>query len=289
MSFDTFIDTAWNDHSDQPQAVADRLASSLHLVEQPDHIPPLVRLVTHVFGEHLGQWRAGIDLLESLRGLPAFDGSAAAAGAVTRSAAALRHAGGDPAALDALSPEDRVAALAIAAAAFSGRGELKRAIAAYAESLHLAGAGFPPGSPALRALAIGGNNLAAVLEDKKDRDAAETAGMVAAAEGGLKYWKLAGTWLEEERALHRLARSLLQAGEAARAVQSAQECLDVCRRNDAPAFERFFGCAVLALAHRAAGAAAAFAAARDRALDLYAQVPENERQWCASDLAELQG
>jgi len=289
MSFDAFLETAWNDHGDRPQEVADRLAASLDVVEHPDHVAPFARLVTHVFGEHLGQWRAGIDLLESLRGLPAFDGSAAAAGAVTRSAAALRHAGGDPAALDALSPEDRVAALAIAAAAFSGRGELKRAIAAYAESLHLAGAGFPPGSPALRALAIGGNNLAAVLEDKKDRDAAETAGMVAAAEGGLKYWKLAGTWLEEERALHRLARSLLQAGEAARAVQSAQECLDVCRRNDAPAFERFFGCAVLALAHRAAGAAAAFAAARDRALDLYAQVPENERPWCASDLAELQG
>jgi hypothetical protein len=40
----------------------------------------------------------------------------------------------------------------------------------------------------------------------------------------LKYRTLAGTWLETERALHRLARSLLQAGEPAAAIESAQRC-----------------------------------------------------------------
>ena len=74
-------------------------------------------------------------------------------------------------------------------------------------------AGLPPESPAIRALAVGGNNLAAALEAKTDRDPTETRGMIDAAEGGLKYWKQAGTWLEEERAEYRLARSLLQAGE----------------------------------------------------------------------------
>src|SRR5271154_2469369 len=49
-----------------------------------EHIPPFARLLTHVFGEHLGQWRRGIDLLESMRRLPAFDGRAATAGALTR-------------------------------------------------------------------------------------------------------------------------------------------------------------------------------------------------------------
>ena len=61
--------------------------------------------------------------------------------------------------------------------------------------------------------------------------------MIVAAEGGLKYWKLAGTWLEEERAEYRLARSLLQAGRPHAAIASATRCIDVCTSNAAPAIE----------------------------------------------------
>ena len=61
--------------------------------------------------------------------------------------------------------------------------------------------------------AVAGNNLAATLEEKPDRDAFETEGMLTAAQGGLHHWKLAGGWMEEERAEYRLARSLLQAGD----------------------------------------------------------------------------
>jgi tetratricopeptide (TPR) repeat protein len=287
MAFDAFIETAWNDHGDRPQEVADRLAASLQLVHEPGQIPPYARLVTHVFGEHLGQWQTGIDVLEALRGLPAFDGGAAAAGAISRSIATLRLAGGDRGALDALPAEDRVSVLATTAAAFAGRTQFRQAIAAYTEALRLASAGLPAGSPALRALAVGGNNLAAALEEKADRDASETEGMIAAAEGGLHYWKLAGTWLEEERALYRLARSRLQAGEPEAAIQSALRCVEVCTRHDAPAFEHFFASAVLALAQRAAGDENAFAGSRERALQWFGQVPEVERQWCTSELKQL--
>jgi hypothetical protein len=288
MTFDAFLDTAWDDHGDHPQEVADRLAASLPVVTSAEHVPPFVRIVTHVYGEHLGQWDRGIALLESLRRVPAFDGSAAAAGALDRNIAMLRYAGGDAPVLEALSTEDRISVLALAASAFSGQNGMKRAIATYTEALALAEPGLPPQSPALRALAVGGNNLAAALEEKKDRDAAETAGMVVAANGGLTYWKLAGTWLEEERAEYRLTRSLLQAGRPRDAVASAQRCIDVCTRNDAPAIETFFGCVVLALAQRASGDTNAFTASRQQALALYEKVPADEQRWCQSDLAELQ-
>lgn len=287
MTFDAFLEAAWNDHGERTQEVADRLAASLHLAEAPEHIPQLARLATHVFGEHLGEWQRGVDLLAALRGLPAFDGSDACEGALTRSTATLRYAGGDAAALDPLAPDDRVAVLASAAAALAGRGDFRRAIAAYTDALQRAGGGLPPASPALRALAIGGNNLATALEEKKDRDATETAGMIAAAEGGLEYWKRAGTWLEEERAEYRLARSLLEAGRPEPAIGSARRCIDVCRRNDAPPIEPFFGYVVLALAQRAAGDAAASASSREQALRLYEQVPSEERRWCTAELAEL--
>jgi hypothetical protein len=145
---------------------------------------------------------------------------------------------------------------------------------------------LPAGAPALRALAIGGDNRAATLEEKPDRSAAETAGMVTAARAGLTYWKLAGGWLEEERAEYRLVRSLLQAGDAHAAVEAARRCVEVCERNDAPAFERFFGYAALAMALGAAGDTTA-ATARATALDLHSQLPAADQRWCAADLAQL--
>ena len=287
MTFDAFLDTAWNDHGDHPQDVADRLASSLHVLETAEHIAPYARLVMHVYGEHLGEWDRGIALLESLRRLPVAAGSAVAAAALDRNIATLRYAGGDATVLDSLATEDRISVLALAASAFSGRNGMKRAIVAYTEALALAEVGLPPQSPALRALAVGGNNLATALEEKTDRDETETAGMLVAANGGLTYWKRAGTWLEEERAEYRMTRSLLQAGQPRDAIASAQRCIDVCVRNDAAAIETFFGYVVLALAQRASGDASAYAASRQQALALYAQVPADEQRWCQSDLADL--
>ncbi|MBK7331688.1 MAG: hypothetical protein IPI87_04550 [Betaproteobacteria bacterium] len=287
MPFDAFLETAWSDHGDRPREVADRLAASLDVVAAPEHVAPYARIVTHVFGEHLGEWTRGVEVLRSLRELPVFDRSPAAEGAVARGIGALRYAEGDARALEALSQDDRIAAIATASSAFAGLGEFKRALGAYAQALALADAGLPEGSPALRALAIGGNNLAAALEEKRDRDDAETQGMVAAAQSGLDYWKRAGTWFEEERAHWRLAKCLLAAGRPREAVASAARCVEVCDRNEAPAFERFFGHAALAFAHREAGDAEAFGAARRDAFACYEQVPDGERAWCEPDLKAL--
>lgn len=288
MTFDAFLKTAWNDHAERTDEVADRLSASLPLLTAPENIAPFARLATHVFGEHLGQWQRGIALLDALRGLPVYAGNAAAASAVATSIAALRFVGGDASALRALPHEDRVAALATASAAFAGRADFRQAIAAYETALREARDGLPAGSPAHRALAIGGNNLACELEQKMDRDDDETRGMVVGAEGALEYWKLAGTWLEEERAEYRLTRSLLKARQPAPAIASAERCIAVCRANGAPPFEQFFAYAVLAFAQRAAGECEAAAAAQSLAWQMYAQVPEDERQWCADDLAELE-
>lgn len=285
--FDTFLEAAWADHADRADAVADRLGASLHFVQTAEQVARYAALVTHVFGEHLGNGARGIALLESLGALRAAADSSDATRALARNIAALRHAAGDPVESAALPPEDRVSALATGASICAARSDFAQALEAYAEALREADAGLAEASPALRALAVAGNNLAAALEEKKDRDPRETAGMVDAAAGALKYWKLAGTWLEEERAEYRLARSLLQAGAAAAAAASARRCVEVCERHDAPAFERFFGHAVLALAQRGAGDPAAFEASRARARDWFEQVSNEERPWCAAELEEL--
>jgi tetratricopeptide (TPR) repeat protein len=287
MSLDDFIAAAWNDHGDHPEEVATRLAGALERLESAADVPPFARLVTHVYGEHLARWSAGVALLESLRGRPQWEGDTSVSGAIDRSIAVLRYAGNLDATLTHLSTDDRIAVLATASPALAATGEWKRAIAAYEEALRVAAPGLEPGSPALRALAVGGNNLAASLEEKPDRDAVETRGMVAAAEGGLRYWRLAGTWLEEERAEYRLTRSLLQAGNHEGAVEHARRCIDVCAANNAPPIERFFGYVVLAVAQSRSGEQAAYMAARQLALDQYAMVAPDERRWCEADLDAL--
>lgn len=290
MDIDELLKAGWRDHGDMPQAVADQLAASGKLVTAPDQAIPFARLVVHVYGEHLGQWQQGVDLLcDMSQQFPADDPSSEAQAALRQGVASLRYASGLDAAtaLQRLTPAQRVSALATAAAALTARDDTARAIAAFQSALDTADAGLPPGSPAIRALAVAANNLAATLEDKPNRLLAETEAMLVCAEAALKYWKLAGTWLEEERAEYRLARSLLQAGQADAAVEPAQRCVDLCTRNGAPAFELFFAYAVLGLAQRAASQADAFHRSHAAALVQWQQVPEEDRAWCQKDLAAL--
>lgn len=286
MDFEAFIASAWDDHGDRPQEVADRLAVAVPGIASPEQVAPFARLVVHVMGEHLGHWARGIDILEGLRRDPALAGSPAAAAAARRGVATLRYASGDTAALAAFDADDRATVLASAAAIRTGRDDPDGALAAYAEAVTLAAA-LPAGSPAFRSLAIAGNNLAAALEELPHRTPAQTEGMVAAAHGGVAFWRIAGTWLEEERAHYRLARSLLAAGDPAQAVESGKRCAQVCLAHDAPAFERFFAYAVLSRALREAGRAADAADMREEALAWLDRVPEDDRRWCEADRAAL--
>ena len=287
MNFETFIETAWSDHGEQPGEVAARLARSLDMLESPSHLPPFARIVAHVYGEHLARWREGIELLESLRGHRCGGGDDNAAAAVGRSIAVLRYAGNLEPALEHLPAEDRITVLATAASALAAQGNFERAIESYLEAARLAEPGLPPGSPAARALAAGGNNLAVSLEEKPDRDAFETRGMLDAAEAALKYWRIAGTWLEEERALYRLARSLLEAGDHGAAIEASLRCIEACAANRAPAFEMFFGHAALAVAQRRGGDQCAFEASRAQALRCHEALAPDERRWCETALEEI--
>ena len=283
--FDAFVERAWTDHADDPSGVAARLEDSLGLVDDAARVAPYARLVTHVFGEHLGAWERGTRLLARLRERAQGDETARA---VARGIATLAYAGGDASALEDLGVDDRIAALATASSAFAARSEIDRALDAYAQALATAAPGLADGSPALRALAVGGNNLAATLEERDGRTARQTQGMVDAARAALAYWTRAGGWMEEERAEYRLSCSLLRAGEASEAADRARRCLAICDRHDAPAFERFYGTLALAHADRALGDRASFERLRDRAHALRASMPDDERDACAADLAALE-
>jgi len=252
MIDDAFIRQAWTDHNDRPVEVAERLLEAHTRLREAGRVPALARIVTHVFGEHLARWNDGIALLSQLKSNPCCDGEGARS--LDQGIGALRLAAGDEAALDRFAPSERIGILATASSALAAQGETGRAIRAYEDALAIGERGLPAGDPGVRALAVGGNNLAASLETKQDRSAGETRAMVNAAAAALKYWALAGTWLETERAEYRLAKSLLAAGDLRAAVDHARRCVEICEANDAPAGELSFAHELLAIAQAHRGA-----------------------------------
>lgn len=285
MNYVEFDEQAWAEHGDAPEQVAARLPEGLALAGSPAQVLDWARLSTHVLGEHLGRWDDGLALLDRAQGACADDATALAG--LARCRAALHWCAGRPAAMEALPAVESIAALGVAASALAERGQIDRAIESYDRALALAEPGVPATSAAPRALAIGGNNLAATLQSMPVRTDAQTQAMLAAAQAGLVWWRRAGTWLQEERAHWRIARCCLVAGDGAGAAQAARDGLAVCEANDAPDFERFFLYVALSLALQMAGDATAARDASEAARRAHARVPEEDRVWCADDLRLL--
>jgi hypothetical protein len=291
VDFDSFMGQAWDEHGEQPAAVAARIETEglalLRAVSegQDKAIARLAHLAQHVHGGHLAQWQRGLRLQETLIALPACTGTTATQ--LRRAIAGLALGSGEPGARAALPPAERVAAAALAASNLAehdaARAETLLATAA-AEEAALA---LPDTHPAVRALAIAGNNIAGALEERPTRSAAERSLMIAGAEAGLRYWARAGTWLEIERAEYRLSRSWCIAGEPEAARQHAHACLRVVAENGNAALEAFFGHEALALAEHAAGVAAARDAAVAAAGADFERLDESDRGWCGATLARL--
>jgi len=288
MDFDSFLSQAWDEHAADAAGVAERLDTLVPgLVGEEAQLVPLAHLVHHVYGEHLGRWADGRALLQRLAAHGVCSAEGAARAALRRFQASLALCEGSADERPSMSASDRIRVTALAAASLAER-DTARAAALFTEALAAAEqAGLDAADPTNRALAVMGNNLASTLEEKPTRTPSERDLMIAAAQAGRRYWALAGTWLETERAEYRLAMTWLQAGDAAQARHHAQQCLAIVRDNAAPALERFFGFEALALAERAAGNPEGHAAALAQAREAFAALDEGDRGWCQPTLDKL--
>ena len=289
MDFDHFIVQAWVEHVTDATAVAQRLQSEgLAGVSAPDHVAPLATLAHHVLGQHLQRWQDGLALLQALQALPACEAGSVGAATVARYIASLRLCAGQADALQDLGSSERIRVQAMAAANLAEH-DAARAMALFQQALQTAQASaLPDTDPCNPVLAITGNNLAAALEQKTGRSADERALMIAAAQAGRRYWALAGTWEEIQRAEYRLAMTWLQAGDAARSRHHAQACLDILQAHDGPAFERLFGLEALAHAAHAGGDAAAQTQAAAQAQTVFETLNATERAEAQATLNEIQ-
>jgi hypothetical protein len=283
MTFDEFLDQAWADHGEHAEEVGQRLEQGYELIETPAQIMPFARILAHVDGEHLARWTDGVARLERLRTHVHWREDGGAPTIVRRLVAALRFGNGEvpTAGLDAA---DRAHARAVVAAALAAQARIDDAIGHFRSALAAAAAGIPDGDPAVRALAVTSNNLAATLEEMPSRTGEQTDVMIEAARAAREYWARAGGWLEIERAEYMIAKCELAAGNAADALTHAQECAAICDANDADEFELFFAQSVLALAYRALGDALQFNLAKASALDHYSTLAADLKPSCESTL-----
>ncbi len=287
MDFDSFLDQAWNDHAEQPAAVAERLAGTgLALLQQESQVQQLAALAQHVHGEHLGRWAEGLAFQQRLAALPLVAAGSPAAASLQRFSAVLKLAGGLADERPGL-PAGEAARITAMAAAALGPHDTARAGALLVEAAAAAQA-LPDTDPAVRALAVAGNNLACALEDLPARSEAERALMIHAAGTAREFWARAGTWLETERAEYRLARTWLKAGDPARAQQHARQCLDIVQANCDVPLEHYFGLEALALAQRAAGEAEACAATLARMRVTFDALDDGDKGWCRPALAAFE-
>jgi len=285
-TFDAFLEKAWADHGDRAEEVAQRLEQGYRLIENPAQISPLARILAHVDGEHLARWDEGVARLERLRAHPQWRDDGDGAITVRRLIAALvLGGGGQP--RGTLTAADYAHAHAVAAGAHAAQRSWPKAVAHFRAALAAAAEGLPDRDPAIRALAVASNNLAAALEEMPSRAAELTAVMLEAAQAARAYWGRAAGWLETERAEYMLAKCHLAAGDAKSALLHAQQCAAICEANDADGLEHFFAQATLAVVYRSLGDARQFAQAKSATLARYATLPAEQKKWCDAMLKEL--
>jgi hypothetical protein len=273
MNFSEFIQSAWQQHASDTETVAQLLRD-----RQPENakdVAAYAQIVVHVFAEHLGKYAEGTDLLGGLLALCASD--EASMQALARSIATLEVCAGKP--VGSFPATDAARIHAMAASALCGAGESNRAKQHLEKALTLAEKLSK--DPAFRAIAVSGNNIAAGLEEKKSRTAEEVELMLFAASVGRKYWELAGTWLETERAEYRWAKSCLAAGKNQDAMEHARACLSICENNHAEAMELFCAHEVIALCEKAQGKKPQLEAMRR----YFEQLGEEDKSWFKSYFA----
>lgn len=301
MTFAEFLSQAWTDHGDQADAVAARIEQGLALCASPDEIIALVNLTTHLYSEHIQKFVEGERKLREIGKSPIAVGTPAEF-AVARAAMAFRLCEGtiDPAKDRlGLTPGDLVRSLAVATSALATRDSIRAETYLNSALETAATLELTSGDGISRGLAIAGNNSAASLEELAERNDQQTTFMLRAAQTARKYWEIAGTWLEVERAEYRFARSCLKADLIAQAREHAKACLAICEQHKAAPLEFFFAYECLATVESAALAAtpgagataaspsAAFNNAKTSSREWFEKMDPEDKSWARKSLDAL--
>jgi hypothetical protein len=282
-AMDTFLDQAWKEHAEDSLTVAARLSEGLALVENDDHVARLAILAHHVLGEHLRRWGEAIEFLNGL-GARGAHGEVGAA-ALARCQASLRLSSNTTYELAALGESDRSRAYVMAACNLAAIDPARAAT--LLEVAVAAASTLPDTDPAVRSVAAFSNNIAGSLRELDPMSALHREFMLRAAQVARTYWERAGSWREVERAEYQLSLCWLAAGDAKQAMDHANACDAIVKKNGDEPLELFFAAETLALAARALGDVQVHSRAIAKAKAVFAALQPQDQEWCRPTLEKL--
>jgi tetratricopeptide (TPR) repeat protein len=264
---DALLADAWDYHDAESERLATELEREAGAAEERQ-LDPLLHLVGHTIGEHLGDWPRAQRLADQVMAGRTPTKEAARAwsrlGVIRLMTGDV--AGGSAADLAAASAAENPLAAMVEArflliAALVGSKSAASAEDVYAEALTLARR-LGDTAPS-RAIAVASNNLASELVEAKTRTPAEDALMALAAEAAHEFWLKIGTWQHDERARYLKALVANALGRPNEALGHADAALEIIAANgEAPIDQTFLTLArsrSLALLGRADDSAGALA------------------------------
>ena len=284
MNFSDYLNKCWKEHAENAKAVASGISEGLKLISEPNHISQLANLITHVFGEHLGRTEEGVGHLEKLATNRLATPEISAA--LNCSKLMLQYAAGWVTDWSELTINEKIRIYCGAASINTARNQIGLAEKDLRSALALA-ADLSVSDPANRLLAISSNNLACTLEEKVNLSEDEQTLMLLAAHSGRKYWQIAGTWLEIERAEYRLAQSYLKARDPINSIKHANLCLTICESNNAGPLEYFFAYEAIALVEHSMKQTTLRSLPQMQ--KYFEELSQNDKEWCRKTLAKIEG
>jgi hypothetical protein len=268
-------------HATDSHSVADGFPEGLSLVSEPSHISQLAGLITHVYGEHLGQFQKGRDLIVQLMTHPLLPDEKR--GEMRRFEATLFVAENYEFDVSSFSVSDQIRMLATASSCNIGLGKSDIATVLHERAVLLS-AELSTDDPANRTLAMTSNNVACSLEEKAELTDLEKNLMLTAAHSSRKFWAIAGTWLQVQRAEYRLANCYLKAGDILNSIKHANLCLTICEENAAPAVEMFYAYEAVALVEKKMKQAPRSLPQMEKYFNL---LTDEEKSWCEKSLQKV--
>ena len=283
MNFKEYLSGAWSIHATEPKKVAEEFKNNFALMETEEDVMAMSRLIVHVCGEHLGEWEKGSDLLRKIKNNATIKDKSE----MNRYVAILNLGNNPNTSIDNFSPSDQARIYTATASALANLGGLKNAEKFLKRASEIVSQQLSAEDPANKAIAMAGNNIACSLEDKSERSAAEVDLMITAATLGRKYWEIAGSWKEVERAEYRLAHTFMKAQKLDVALSHAEKCLKIVEANGTDPLETFYAYEALAIVHQALKNSLGFDNALHGMKGAFDQLSSGDQEGCKIALEKL--
>lgn len=299
--FDDYIDKCWNDHADNAIDVFNTFESEeiIKMIETCDQIEGYVKLIAHVSGEHLQKWNDGIKLLNNIKikkeEIISMNSSSDINRLIRNHIYILQLSSGDLSiesvlnSLPELTISEQVSIIASASSALLLI-DLIKSKSLYKTSLLLVDQieDMSKNDPAFRSLAVVSNNLAYTLEELKELlscDAEEL--MILAAQCGLKFWTIAGTSLNVQRAHNRLALCYIRVNDLDKAFLHSNIALKLCQENAFSPMDFFNVYYGLSLIERVRSNESEYKRLVAVAEDYFNKMTSQAQSWCKNLMLKL--